>query len=1067
MAIEKYIKSKNNFVSGKKHVKLKDETIVERDSFSISNTGLSPKGRKRIYSDSNFKLSPINDLYVYTKTRYNNWLANNCPPDIVVENITDLNLQEKDEEKLYYVKSNDRFYDWDSTNEKFLVSKKNKVWSLECLTNCSNNSLSEIIIKPDNQNIQSFAYYGSSIELFKTTIINIIKTFPGEIFLPIGDEHKVLYYDNGGGESLIKYGDVILHRAMNPFDIDIKKTFITTLVDNDNRYFCKSIKNYVLLDGDGNEIDEDLIWAGVLDFNDKDCYENGELIYKIPLTDSVNLYYYYVDGSEVLLHDSNIEMHIRLNLNEIEKVFNGYNDWLINNLLNRYTTPKYTSRFKTINEGEDGYEYGEANFNWPLDYGGWNIDISNREYSFFIDKIQTILINYDKLYCDNLWRMLCHESIKNIDSSSITLTSNSNDSVVDGLDKLKTVLNLYGRQFDEIKMYIDNIKFAHTVTYDGLNNTPDYMLSDLLSIKGWLINDIKLYNGFGNDESLYDGWSYKYSDNDINILILKQLILCGNYIQHCKGTKKALNMIMALFGVDYSQYEVNEYVNVATSGYDNYDKIVKYNNRLNSGLNTITTDGLMCTESELVDDTGATTTYVIPWIPTDKKLNNSLYFQMKGGWGATQLKNINSDISENVDSIHQKMDYFNDDSREFKIYDETSKDLKYIDKITNLVNIPDDALYDNVTCYVENISNFMSVYNGYRDGYTPSHYFILRNISNKNILGSLGDENEYGWQVIYTEFLNGDVDVEDILDISGDTQNANRVIYHESILNSIDGNNPHIGFLKYDSGKEYLDNYRQLFKYNIDNSDLSFLTDTEKTELKNIGFTLTEYIDNKKSWCFYDKLSEKMPLYIKNNTGYTLDGETEVGSVSDYKITIDMNNYDVTQYLELKSGVTNIRTTELIPYNPELGSTNDDIASASIINNKKLIISSKDKTNKDFTNYLINKVIPFIKQIIPSTTLVEYDLQPLLVTNKNKIIITEQYASENLSVWAPSDIISITSINEMTDLVELSHSGDVYVYSIRKKNEIVGGNDILEILTKDGGAKSIEINYLYINAIES
>ena len=55
-------------------------------------------------------------------------------------------------------------------------------------------------------------------------------------------------------------------------------------------------------------------------------------------------------------------------------------------------------------------------------------------------------------------------------------------------------------------------------------------------------------------------------------------------------------------------------------------------------------------------------------------------------------------------------------------------------------------------------------------------------------------------------------------DFKNNKTEALKVVYLESIIDENKGNNPHVGYGTYDDGKTYLEYFRQLFKYEIDNN---------------------------------------------------------------------------------------------------------------------------------------------------------------------------------------------------------------------------------------------------------
>ena len=90
---------------------------------------------------------------------------------------------------------------------------------------------------------------------------------------------------------------------------------------------------------------------------------------------------------------------------------------------------------------------------------------------------------YDEHFTDNIYRSMTHESIKNLDWSI------DDEDKIEGGNKFAKVLRLFGYEFDNIKSYIDNLNNTNTISYNEVNNLPDYFFTDKLEEEGW---DVKL-----------------------------------------------------------------------------------------------------------------------------------------------------------------------------------------------------------------------------------------------------------------------------------------------------------------------------------------------------------------------------------------------------------------------------------------------------------------------------------------------------------------------------------------------------------------------------------------------
>lgn len=81
---------------------------------------------------------------------------------------------------------------------------------------------------------------------------------------------------------------------------------------------------------------------------------------------------------------------------------------------------------------------------------------------------------------------MTHEAIKNLDW---TFTKQNSDDIEEyetiDTSRVQPALRIWGRQYDDIKRYIDNIKYMTNISYNKQNNLPDYFITDALECAGW------------------------------------------------------------------------------------------------------------------------------------------------------------------------------------------------------------------------------------------------------------------------------------------------------------------------------------------------------------------------------------------------------------------------------------------------------------------------------------------------------------------------------------------------------------------------------------------------------
>lgn len=183
-----------------------------------------------------------------------------------------------------------------------------------------------------------------------------------------------------------------------------------------------------------------------------------------------------------------LSYHIKPKNDIVDLWFSELNDFQ-KVVLPRYTNPKYTSTFKVPVTNENGTFYTDYQFTW-LTPDGWNLDVKSLSYSDFINNLSNISVELDETKTDNLYRMLTHESIKNMVGTSLEINEDGDGEhaeYLEGSDKIAKILRLFGRQFDDIKKYVDSISTVNNVSYDEKANLPDAYLKTLLSHKGWMM----------------------------------------------------------------------------------------------------------------------------------------------------------------------------------------------------------------------------------------------------------------------------------------------------------------------------------------------------------------------------------------------------------------------------------------------------------------------------------------------------------------------------------------------------------------------------------------------------
>lgn len=550
MALDKYIVSRSNYTIKKKHKTVSNGTIYERDYMTTTQNG-SFDGDVFPYSEGNFKM---------------------------VRRFTNNRMRKH------------KFGDWFKQDVCVNGNNNGEYWTLNCISNDKTESAKSIEIKPNFNSMLDFAYYGSCAELVKTSVNNIVSNYPAELYFT---NNLVHYYDGNTTRELgynLKndlnyvhlsyiFGRVNgnrLYEISNPYDIDITRKYVNREKNpniNYLRYFCLSANKYDILNKNNTMMACACDWDVV--YKTKGCID-GQLTGVIIINKNFNypgtksgyfyIFEYYVKGKYYLMSDNAyIGIKIRPSQAIIKDYFDNIDDFE-KLLLNRKSVPLYTCRIDSPRETEQGIESYKKDFTWPTLYG-WNLDIDSDSYSRYINGLLDVAEFYDEHKTDNLWSIMSHDAIRNMDLTYIRNDSNeTSDDYRIGTAKIESLIHAYGRQFDSIKRSIDNIKSVNVITYNQNNNTPDYFLSDSLELSGWEV--YSSVNGLTTDTNFYainkgDIKTRKYGVNETDIEFMRNLKLNSRAIISRKGTRTGIEYLLSLFGMQSYDFAKDYYESVS------------------------------------------------------------------------------------------------------------------------------------------------------------------------------------------------------------------------------------------------------------------------------------------------------------------------------------------------------------------------------------------------------------------------------------------------------------------------------------------------------------------------
>jgi hypothetical protein len=404
----------------------------------------------------------------------------------------------------------------------------------------------------DKTNLNYYALFGSLTEFVRVSLEEIITNWPASLYLNPNSSDI-----NGNPLSGATFQDNIYDLLANQTTFKVDTRFIS------NKFQINYLINGTILNSfNENNPLRDL----TIEYLSYSISINGSDYPLIGFTGSTNQTNDYLSfktyGNPFSGSVSGTSIyHIKPNEQQVEQFFNGLPDFQ-SYLLNRQVTPIYTASFRypiTTNNGIVLYINNDVT--WPVS-DGYNIDFDTTQYIGFVNKLVDISNKNDLKSSDLINRFLVTESISDFDTTPVHLSDLDQDT---SGQKANKTLRIYGREFDEINKLITGIKFAHTVTYDKQDNTPDVYLKDLANVLGWdlissVVENNLLSNYITRKPASFSGQSVGLTAAEADVELWRRLILNSPWIWKSKGARKSIEFLIRFIGAPNGLVKFNEYV---------------------------------------------------------------------------------------------------------------------------------------------------------------------------------------------------------------------------------------------------------------------------------------------------------------------------------------------------------------------------------------------------------------------------------------------------------------------------------------------------------------------------
>lgn len=181
---------------------------------------------------------------------------------------------------------------------------------------------------------------------------------------------------------------------------------------------------------------------------------------------------------------------------------------------------------------------------WPRSLDGFNPDTRGAEFESYKNNILLLAGSVDASKTDIMIKTMIPENYLDFDTDS---------------QIYRKFVSAYAKEFDEIKQFIDNIAYAHTVNYNSEESVPNKFLVKLSNLLGWKLSssfsEIDLFEYLADDENS-DENSFAY----YNIELWKRILININWLYKKKGTRDALQFLFELMGAPKSLVLFDEFV---------------------------------------------------------------------------------------------------------------------------------------------------------------------------------------------------------------------------------------------------------------------------------------------------------------------------------------------------------------------------------------------------------------------------------------------------------------------------------------------------------------------------
>lgn len=495
------------------------------------------------------------------------------------------------------------------------------------LTNSDSDDLSneslKIYLNLDPSRLERYVYFGSFYNFIKSNIEQILLKWKGSLFVEnLLDNDPTRTYKN----TVLNYQyDNITQISSFKIPVSLIKNKFALIYTKD--VIFTTSEEY----GDISNLN-----VSYNDYQITNLFGDFSVLGFTGSSPSDNYIYLEVNGNPwpnlVGTGFGSFNYHVRPKEEIVNKYFFNKLDEFESIILNRLVTPQYTISIDLPIRNESGALFSsERRLTWPTT-DGYNLDNGSTDFTNYLNEWIDIAIQMDQNKTDLVARRFVSDSIIEFDTEG------------DGTEiygrKVNKLLRLYGREFDQVKQYIDGITFSRIVTYNKKDNTADELVKVLASELG--LDVLLSYfdnNLFGNflpsnsgEEGYGDtyvtpfsGYSRNMSPRELDFELWRRLVINAWWLFKSKGHRKVLEFFLNLFRIQECVVSLDEYLYIAKNRINNVEALTVISEYLQVPLDEL----LVQDDSGFVNGGYPFDNFGFPYISPDTSV---WYYQMYGFW---------------------------------------------------------------------------------------------------------------------------------------------------------------------------------------------------------------------------------------------------------------------------------------------------------------------------------------------------------------------------------------------------------------------------------------------------